>query len=1781
MSADADVWTGFRGSPDRRGRCFAVAALLVAFLAARLWGSEIPGVPRAFQNSADQTFTPGQLLFRQTGLGRITNIAYHNGLIYTNIVTGADRRRFRWTDPNDIRSLVNDWASGDIPSATDQGNHAHTKIGDWLGGAWGMDIRRVAPGENAYSSGWPRVHRHPDWLGYQGGHGIYWPWSVSFNWIQYRGNSSEDIVTFLSRQGEVLHVWDSLAEHGVTGNHILMGNILLIVSDESKLGLLSYDISPVFETPSRPPVLLDKLSGALGAYIGVLWKNLIVLARRDTNTVDIVDWSDPANLRFVKSIDVRGTTGRDFQSNVPYAQAQDEFVFTRRHKINMETLTPVLEFDEVGNNRPPGSETGPLETSQYMMPLGPYVVTGSYSVGGGGDGLGVWAHQSGPDTRAPSVAWHIPRDGQTNYPTRAPISVLIHETLESYTMVNGVSVIVRPRGGSPVDAWISFAHDDIMTVTPKQPLLPDTTYDVALPAGGIKDAAGNGIEGYSFSFSTGSNLAATNLPPAIESITPSQPRLAPGVEFTIAVAASDPDGDPLEYRFSFSDEAESRAWSASPQAVKTFSADGRYLVKVQARDSRPDGTSSVSTDSITLTAAPSPTGPRPTKSSSVALDSARGRVWVVHPDNEFVAAFETASGNLHVKTNLAAALDEPKVDPRSVAVAANGEVWIACHDADRIAVLDGENGALRESIYTGYGSAPAALAVTRDGSTILATLGGRGSTNPANGQLVRFSTVTRAETGRLELGPSPHAIAITGNASRAFVTRFFSEENRGGVWDVNLSGNMSLTRTILLPRDRGDRGFDSAGGGKGVPNHIAAIAIGPDNANAWFVAKKDQTQRGAFFAQGLTTAPTNQDLTPDHTVRAMLGRISLATGTEPNANTFFPLESSRVDIDNSEGPMDIEFSPRGDYAFIALQGNNEVAVFDLLAVLGRSTRTTTWRFPAGDAPRGLALDLESGSLWVHNFLGRDLTRHDLGDFLATGSRRPSSTPVSTGIPETLTPAQLRGKKLFYSASDAMSLENYMSCASCHFDGGQDGRVFDFTQRGEGLRNTTDLRGRAGTAHGNVHWTANFDEIQDFTIDIVDHFGGRGFLPAEDFNSEPLGTPHTGRSAELEDLAAYVSSLGNSELPKSPHRAADGTRTADAVLGQQVFVSNNCIECHAPPTYTNSRDASTLQNVGTLRTGSGNRLFQPLAGIDTPTLLGVWSTAPYFHDGSAASLDEVFSVAGGKVVQAESGTLSGNATVPPYIEINWDASVRGRLVEFPVQGSALDLNGIDGGPGGNGSIEIRYQTRHNASMQLAVNNGVAQTIPLAIESTNLEWRRVRLDNIALEPGTANTIRISNAGTRSFAVDDLVVTTASEFAQAEPHRRVLSLPAPERGQLLAHLQQLDGRDASGRPLNSPPFAAIAVSPKSIRYGDGHSTTITLDSRGSTDPDSDPLAVRWSVPGGEFIDGTSASSPVARVVLPGSESLTLSLEVTDPSGLSNRALHGLGVVDPRPGATDISGLNFEYHEIDNMTVLPDFATRVPKKTGRVANFDLAPRDRDENFAFRFHGFLRIERPALYTFYTTSDDGSSLSINGAPVVDNDGLHAVTTRSGTIFLEAGRHAISVGFFDRTSVHSLVVEYSAGHLPRQLVPSSILSHREPDPPRTLARAMFDEWIERHTGQSGYPVDPGSALPGDSTSLLQKFLQGAAPGETLQSATRLEMPETRRVRFIFERVRIASGLVHRIETSSDLLSWTHSPGWVPVVEPASPGFERWSFDIPLEAGPPRQFVRLRTTLSNHQ
>ena len=121
----------------------------------------------------------------------------------------------------------------------------------------------------------------------------------------------------------------------------------------------------------------------------------------------------------------------------------------------------------------------------------------------------------------------------------------------------------------------------------------------------------------------------------------------------------------------------------------------------------------------------------------------------------------------------------------------------------------------------------------------------------------------------------------------------------------------------------------------------------------------------------------------------------------------------------------------------------------------------------------------------------------------------------------------------------------------------------------------------------------------------------------------LGDPKAGLSPQLDALAAYVESL--LEYPASPYRNPDGTLGAEALAGQLLFESPalGCLQCHGGAHATDSAWLAPadplLHDVGTIGPGSGMRLGEPLLGIDTPTLHGLWNSPPYLHDGSAADL----------------------------------------------------------------------------------------------------------------------------------------------------------------------------------------------------------------------------------------------------------------------------------------------------------------------------------------------------------------------------------------------------------------------------------------------------------------------------------------------------------------------------------------------------------------------------------
>ena len=129
---------------------------------------------------------------------------------------------------------------------------------------------------------------------------------------------------------------------------------------------------------------------------------------------------------------------------------------------------------------------------------------------------------------------------------------------------------------------------------------------------------------------------------------------------------------------------------------------------------------------------------------------------------------------------------------------------------------------------------------------------------------------------------------------------------------------------------------------------------------------------------------------------------------------------------------------------------------------------------------------------------------------------------------------------------------------------------------------------------------------------------------------------------------------------------------------------------------------------------------------------------------------------------------------------------------------------------------------------------------------------------------------------------------------------------------------------------------------------------------------------------------------------------------------------------GTPDLSGWKGSYFVIPVASQkLPALATMTPTgvlfakelnvtakaMTGGFPGIDAT---RNENFAIRWEAPLVVDTEADYTFRIVSDDGSIVSIDSTPIVDNDGAHAVQEKSGPVHLVKGTHGITVDYFQTT-----------------------------------------------------------------------------------------------------------------------------------------------------------------------
>ena len=134
---------------------------------------------------------------------------------------------------------------------------------------------------------------------------------------------------------------------------------------------------------------------------------------------------------------------------------------------------------------------------------------------------------------------------------------------------------------------------------------------------------------------------------------------------------------------------------------------------------------------------------------------------------------------------------------------------------------------------------------------------------------------------------------------------------------------------------------------------------------------------------------------------------------------------------------------------------------------------------------------------------------------------------------------------------------------------------------------------------------------------------------------------------------------------------------------------------------------------------------------------------------------------------------------------------------------------------------------------------------------------------------------------------------------------------------------------------------------------------------------------------------------------------------------------------------GINYKYYE-ESFKSLPSFTGLTPKSAGSVDNFVLPKIVRSENFALKYDGYIKIPKDGLYTFYTTSDDGTVILIDGKLVVNNDGQHAMEEQSGNIMLNSGYHKIELLFFQGGGGMGLSAAIKGPQMEKEIIPAAML-----------------------------------------------------------------------------------------------------------------------------------------------
>ena len=473
-------------------------------------------------------------------------------------------------------------------------------------------------------------------------------------------------------------------------------------------------------------------------------------------------------------------------------------------------------------------------------------------------------------------------------------------------------------------------------------------------------------------------------------------------------------------------------------------------------------------------------------------------------------------------------------------------------------------------------------------------------------RVVFLNADTGKRLGETDVFDEPYGVVSNSDGTRVFVTLDYP----GQVVEIDAKSYKSL------------RQFSEG-------KFLRGIAVASDDLTLYTTEFYSGRVRRVAVDSGKTidewTGPSSDNLSRQITLhpqrpKAYLPHIRSRITAARGAGSIFPYitvvdtragegkRRRRIPMDSfnrrsvTANPWETAVSPDGSTLYIVFSGTDDLIVAN---VIDDDYRELTFRGLAnlGHNPRAVRVAPDGKRFYIYNALDFEIVAYDVR------TNRPVARIAVTENP--LGDEVLQGKRLFYSALQPMVGRRWISCSSCHPDGQPDGRTW---HNPEGLRNTQSFAGMAWTHP--IHWSADRDEVQDFEHTIRGQLmQGRGLLKGK--LNPPLGTSNRGLSKSLDALAAYSNTH---DFTLSPY-AKKGLSDA-AQRGRTLFLSKQtgCAKCHNGPFLTDSLPSGEIvrHDVGTVVDDPDEKLGPT---FDTPTMLGLYRTAPYLHHGKAQTLEE--------------------------------------------------------------------------------------------------------------------------------------------------------------------------------------------------------------------------------------------------------------------------------------------------------------------------------------------------------------------------------------------------------------------------------------------------------------------------------------------------------------------------------------------------------------------------------